>query len=145
MHVSTTRRHYVGKDGDERTYETHLLRRSVREGSKVRNETLANLSHLPEEIIEAIKAGLSGETLVVAGSGFDLTRSLPHGHLAAVSVMAKSLGLRELLGPPCKRTRHRLHGDLGPGGASSSEVGHDEVVERHHLGGRPRARLDWHR
>jgi hypothetical protein len=74
----------------------------VREGSKVRNETLANLSHLPEEIIEAIKAGLSGETLVVAGSGFDLTRSLPHGHLAAVSVMAKTLGLRELLGPPCK-------------------------------------------
>jgi len=102
MHVSTTRRHYVGKDGDERTYETHLLRRSVREGSKVRNETLANLSHLPEEIIDAIKAGLSGETLVVAGSGFDLTRSLPHGHLAAVSVMAKSLGLAELLGPPCK-------------------------------------------
>ena len=102
MHVSTTRRHYVGKDGDERTYETHLLRRSVREGSKVRNETLANLSHLPEEIIEAIRAGLSGETLVVAGSGFDLTRSLPHGHLAAVSVMATKLGLLELLGPPCK-------------------------------------------
>jgi hypothetical protein len=102
MHVSTTRRHYVGKDGDERTYETHLLRRSVRQGSKVRNETLANLSHLPEEIIEAIKAGLSGETLVVAGSGFDLTRSLPHGHLAAVSVVAKTLGLAELLGPPCK-------------------------------------------
>jgi hypothetical protein len=102
MHVSTTRRHYVGKDGDERTYETHLLRRSVREGSKVRNETLANLSHLPEEIIGAIKAGLSGETLVVAGSGFDLTRSLPHGHVAAVSVMAKTLGLAELLGPPCQ-------------------------------------------
>ena len=102
MHVSTTRRHYVGKDGEERTYETHLLRRSVREGSKVRNETLANLSHLPEEIIEAIRAGLSGETLVVAGSGFDLTRSLPHGHLAAVSVMATKLGLGELLGPPCK-------------------------------------------
>ena len=102
MHVSTTRRHYIGKDGDERTYETHLLRRSVRQGSKVRNETLANLSHLPDEIIEAIKAGLSGETLVVAGSGFDLTRSLPHGHLAAVSVMAKTLGLAELLGPSCK-------------------------------------------
>ncbi len=102
MHVSTTRRHYVGKDGDERTYETHLLRRSVREGSKVRNETLANLSHLPEEIIEAIRAGLSGQTLVVAGSGFDLTRALPHGHVAAVSVMAKKLGLRDLLGPPCK-------------------------------------------
>jgi hypothetical protein len=102
MHVSTTRRHYVGKDGDERTYETHLLRRSVREGSKVRNETLANLSHLPEEIVEAIRAGLSGETLVVAGSGLELSRPLAHGHVAAVCVMAKTLGLRELLGPPCK-------------------------------------------
>jgi hypothetical protein len=102
MHVSTTRRHYVGKDGDERTYETHLLRRSVRQGSKVRNETLANLSHLPEEIIEAIRAGLSGETLVVAGTGLELSRALAHGHVAAVCVMAKTLALRELLGPPCK-------------------------------------------
>jgi Transposase DDE domain len=102
MHVATTRRHYVGKDGDERTYETHLLRRSVREGTKVRNETLANLSHLPADIIEAIRAGLAGETLVVAGSGFELARALPHGHLAAVSVMASTLGLRDLLGPACK-------------------------------------------
>jgi hypothetical protein len=102
MHVSTTRRHYVGKDGSERTYETHLLRRSVRQGSKVRNETLANLSHLPEEIIEAIRAGLSGETLVVAGAGFELTRSLLHGHVAAASVMAKRLGLADMLGPACK-------------------------------------------
>jgi hypothetical protein len=92
----------VGKDGAERTYETHLLRRSVREGSKVRNETLANLSHLPEEIIEAIRAGLSGETLVVASSAFSIGRSLAHGHLAAVSIMANKLGLVELLGPPCK-------------------------------------------
>jgi hypothetical protein len=102
MHVATTRRHYVGKDGTERTYETHLLRRSVREGAKVRNETLANLSHLPEEIIEAIRAGLAGETLVVARSAFEIGRSLSHGHLAAVSIMAERLGLAELLGPPCK-------------------------------------------
>src|ERR1700722_3386621 len=102
MHVATTRRHYVGKDGSERTYETHLLRRSVREGTKVRNETLANLSHLPEEIIEAIRAGLAGETLVVARSAFEIGRSLSHGHLAAVSIMAERLGLAELLGPPCK-------------------------------------------
>jgi hypothetical protein len=102
MHVSTTRRHYVGKDGVERDYETHLLRRSVRDGAKVRNETLANLSHLPAEIIDAVRAGLAGKTLVIAGEGFELTRALPHGHLAAVSTMAKSLGLRELLGPACK-------------------------------------------
>src|ERR1700722_11218742 len=102
MHVATTRRHYVGKDGTERTYETHLLRRSVREGSKVRNETLANLSHLPEEIIDAIRAGLAGETLVVASSAFRIGRAPSHGHLAAVSIMANQLGLVELLGPACK-------------------------------------------
>ncbi len=102
MHVATTRRHYVGKDGTERHYETHLLRRSLRDGTKVRNETLANLSHLPEEIIDAIRAGLAGKTLVVAGEGFELTRALPHGHVAAVATMAKTLGLRDLLGPACK-------------------------------------------
>jgi len=102
MHVATTRRHYVGKDGIERHYETHLLRRSVRDGTKVRNETLANLSHLPDELIDAIRAGLCGKTLVVAGEGFELTRALPHGHVAAVAVMAKTLGLLDLLGPACK-------------------------------------------
>ncbi len=102
MHVATTRRHYVGKDGIERHYETHLLRRSVRVGTKVRNETLANLSHLPDELICAIRAGLAGKTLVVAGEGFELTRALPHGHLAAVATMAKTLGFVDLLGPACK-------------------------------------------
>jgi len=102
MHVATTRRHYVGKDGVERHYETHLLRRSVRDGTKVRNETLANLSHLPDELISAIRAGLAGKTLVVAGEGFELTRALPHGHLAAVATMAKTLGFGDLLGPACK-------------------------------------------
>ena len=47
VHVSTHRRHYVRKDGVERNYETHLLRRSYREDGKVKNETVANLSHLP--------------------------------------------------------------------------------------------------
>ena len=89
MHVSTTSRRYVAKDATERVYRSHLLRRSVREGSKVKNETLANLSHLPDELIEAIRLGLAGETLVVAGSGFELARSLPHGHVAAVACMAK--------------------------------------------------------
>ncbi len=102
MHVSTTMRRYAAKDGTERIYRSHLLRRSVREGTKVKNETLANLSHLPDELIEAIRLGLAGETLVVAGSGFELTRSLPHGHLAAVASVAKSLGLVDLIGPPCR-------------------------------------------
>ena len=50
MHVVTTRRHYKG-----RVYETHLLRRSFREGGRVRNQTLANLSHLPAATIELIR------------------------------------------------------------------------------------------
>ncbi len=101
MHISTTRRHYVGADGVERNYETHLLRRSVRVGKTVRNETLANLSHLPAELIEALRAGLSGKTLLVAGEGLEIVRSLPHGHVAAVAAKAKALGLPELLGPAC--------------------------------------------
>jgi len=102
MHISTTRRHYVGADDVERVYETHLLRRSVRDGKSVRNETLANLSHLPFELIEALRAGLSGKTLLIAGEGVELLRSLAHGHLAAAAVKARQLGLPDLLGPPCK-------------------------------------------
>jgi hypothetical protein len=79
---------------------SHLLRRSFRQEGKIHHETLGNVSALPAPALEALRASLAGETLVAAGSGFELTRALSHGHLAAVSVMAKSLGLRELLGPP---------------------------------------------
>ncbi len=102
MHVATSSSHRIDKNGVERTYQTHLLRRSVREGTRVRKETLANLTHLPPETIEAVRASLAGKTLVVAGEGLELARSLAHGHLAAVSVMANQLGLPDLLGPSCK-------------------------------------------
>jgi hypothetical protein len=95
-------RKYQTKDGEDRQSVSHLLRRSFRSEGKIRHETLGNVSALPAAALEALRASLAGETLVVAGSGFELTRSLPHGHLAAVSVMAKSLGLAELLGPPCQ-------------------------------------------
>ena len=102
MHVATSSSHRIDKNGVERTYETHLLRRSVREGTRVRKETLANLTHLPPETLEAVRASLAGKTLVVAGEGLELTRSLPHGHLAAVAVRANQLGLPDLLGPACR-------------------------------------------
>ena len=90
VHVSTHRRHYVGKDGVARDYETHLLRRSYRQDGKVRNETVANLSHLPADLIEMIRASLAGQAFVPAGQTTDqaarVTRSLPHGHVAAVHV-----------------------------------------------------------
>lgn len=83
-----------------RTYETHLLRRSFREDGKVKNETVANLSHLPGELIEVIRRSLAGEAFVPAGAAATVTRSLPHGHVAAVHAQAVALGLPALLGPP---------------------------------------------
>jgi hypothetical protein len=100
--VSTQRRHYRGKDGRERVYETHLLRRSRRVDGKVRNETVANLSHLPTEAIGAVKAVLAGKPLLVAGEDVEITRSLRHGDVAAVAAQARALGLPGLLGPACR-------------------------------------------
>jgi hypothetical protein len=100
VHVTTHRRHYVGKDGVARDYVTHLLRRSWREGGTVRNETVANLSHLPSDLIEVIRACLAGETYVPASAAATVTRSVPHGHVAAVWAQAAALGLPGLLGPP---------------------------------------------
>jgi hypothetical protein len=97
MHVTTTRRHYKDK-----TYETHLLRRSYREDGKVKNETLANLSHLPAEVIDVVRRSLKGERFVAAADAFDIDRSLPHGHVAAVWVMAQTLGFPALVGPACR-------------------------------------------
>jgi hypothetical protein len=99
IHVSTHRRHYVGKDGVERDYETHLLRRSYREDGKVKNETVANLSHLPADLIEMIRASLAGEAFVPAAAVATVARTRPHGHVAAVHAQAKALGLPALLGP----------------------------------------------
>ncbi|MGH9293246.1 MAG: IS1634 family transposase [Acidimicrobiales bacterium] len=94
MHVVTTRRHYK-----ETVYETHLLRRTFRKDGKVKNETLANLSHLPPEALEAVRRVLHGEHLVADTDVFSITRSLRHGDGAAVLGMARRLGLSTLLGP----------------------------------------------
>jgi len=91
VHVATTRRHYKGK-----TYETHLLRRSYREGGKVRSETLGNISHLPPELIELVRRGLRGERFLPA-DGFEITRSVPHGHVLAVLGTLRKLGLERLI------------------------------------------------
>jgi hypothetical protein len=101
MYVESPSKTYRARDGQTRTYRTHLLRRSYRDGGKVKKETLANLSALPDSAIAALKASLSGSVLVDAGDMFDIERSLPHGHVAAAHVMASRLGLKKLLGPDC--------------------------------------------
>jgi hypothetical protein len=102
MHVETSRSHQVLKDGTERVYRRHLLRRSYRDGGKVRKETLANLSHLPDDAIEALRLVLAGKTLIDADASVEVTRSLPHGHVAAIAAVARTLGLPPLLGPVCR-------------------------------------------
>jgi hypothetical protein len=102
VHVVRVRKTHVDQQGNPREYSSVYLRRTYREGKRVRNETVANLSSLPEHVIDGIDAGLKGAQLVAAGSEFTITRSLPHGHVAAVAAMARQLGLPALLGPPCR-------------------------------------------
>jgi hypothetical protein len=87
------------KSGERRVYQSHLLRRTYREDGKVKHETLANLTALPADVLDAVRRSLKGEVLVPAGEAVVIGRSLPHGHVAAVMVQARALGLPALLGP----------------------------------------------
>jgi transposase len=85
-------------------YESTLLRRSYRDGGKVKNETVGNLSHLPAHVIEGIRAGLAGCVLVDLDENFEIARSQPHGHVAAVLGVLRSLDLERLISrEPCRQ------------------------------------------
>lgn len=100
VHVVTTKREYKGK-----TYVAHLLRRSFREDGKVRNETVGNLSHLPDHVVDLIRQSLRGHRFVDVGGSFDIVRSPRHGDVAAVLAMMRGLGMTELLGSRPSRER----------------------------------------
>ncbi|GAB7151996.1 IS1634 family transposase [Mycobacterium riyadhense] len=102
VHVVKVRKKHVDKHGKPREYFSAYLRRTYREGKRVRNETVSNLSALPEHVVDWIDAGLKGQQLVSAGSEFTIARSLPHGHVAAVMAMAHQLGFPALLGSACR-------------------------------------------
>jgi hypothetical protein len=98
IHVVTNRRRGKGRE-----YVTHLLRRSYREGGKVRNETVGNISHLPEELVEVVRAGLRGEPVGLLSDRFEIERSLPAGHVMAALGMARRLELARLVDrEPCR-------------------------------------------
>jgi hypothetical protein len=100
MHVARIRSAHTGKDGQRRDYESRLLRRTYRDGDKVRHETIANMSKMPGSVVDAVEAALKGEVLVPAGeAAVTVARSVPHGHVAAAWAMARKLGLPGLLGP----------------------------------------------
>src|SRR3990170_4510371 len=93
MHVARVRSVHGGRE-----YVSVLLRQSYREGRAVKHRTLASLTALPPRAIDALERALRGETLVPAqGGGLRIVRSLPHGHVAAVLGLLRSLGLERLL------------------------------------------------
>ena len=97
---------YVAKVPNRGSPPAVLLRESYREGGKVKNRTLANLSHWPEEKVEALVAVLKGALPTTKlEDSFDIVRSLPHGHIAAVWGTVRELGLEELIDPVPSRQR----------------------------------------
>jgi transposase len=83
----------------------YLLRESVREGKRVRKRTLANLSSLPIEQIEAIRRILKGERLGPVEDGLEVVRSRAHGHVAAVLTAMRRLGFAKLIDARPSRER----------------------------------------
>jgi hypothetical protein len=88
-----------------RRYRYYLLRRTYRAGGTVKHETLGNLSRLPAPTIELIRRAVRGDVLVSPDDAFEVIRSRPHGHVAAVVGTARKVGLPGLLAPPRGRER----------------------------------------
>jgi transposase len=99
VHVATTRRVYKG-----RVYETHLLRRTYREGGSVKHQTLGNLSHLPPDLIETIRRRLRGDS-ASDSRPWEIIRTIPHGHVLAVLGTLKFVNLDAILGSHPSRER----------------------------------------
>ena len=98
---------YVVKVPNRGSPPAILLRESYREDGKVKNRTLANLSAWPDAKVDALTRVLKGQPppAVPPDEAFEITRSLPHGHVAAVLGTARQLGLDELIDPIPSRHR----------------------------------------
>ena len=88
-----------------RRYRYDLLRRTYRQDGQVKHETLGNLSRLPAATIALIRRAVRGEALVAPDDAFDVIRSRPHGHVAAVVGTARKLGLPARFAAPRRRAR----------------------------------------
>jgi hypothetical protein len=116
-----------------------LLRESYREGSKVKNRTLKNLSDWPAERIELLRAVLRGDRLVPAGEGLEIVRALPHGHVLAALGTARRIKLDRLL-PRAVERRSKMALALivarliEPGSKLATARALDESTALHSLG-----------
>ena len=101
VHIATITKQYNGK-----TYVTHLLRHTYREDGKVKHVTLGNLSDLPDDLIQLMRKRLAGEPLPSEDDDFQIVRSLPHGHVAAVLGTLQRIGLDRLISSkPCREAQ----------------------------------------
>jgi transposase len=97
---------YVARVPNRGSPPAILLRESYREGGTVKNRTLANLSRWPEHKVDELSRVLKGlPPKVELTDAFEITRSLPHGHVAAVLGTARRLGIEELIDPVPARRR----------------------------------------
>jgi hypothetical protein len=101
VHVATTTRTYKG-----RVYCTHLLRRTYREDGKVKNETVGNLSHLPDHIVDLVRRALRGESFAASESAFEIVSSRSCGAVQAVRTAMKRLGFESLIAAKQSRERN---------------------------------------
>src|SRR2546421_3191761 len=100
MHVDTRPRTYTAVDGSVRQYRQALLRRSYRDAAgKPAKQTLANLSVLPDEAVEALRKVLAGKNLGGTEGGFGIRRGVGHGHGGAGGGIGAPVGIRDLLVP----------------------------------------------
>ncbi len=145
MHVARNKRTYVAKSGEQRVYESVLVRRTYREAARSGTRRWRTCRRCRARRSTAVEATLKGERLVPAGQAVTITASLPHGHVAAVHAMAVKLGLPALLGPACAERDLALalviSRVVGPG----VEAVHPGLVGRHHPGRRPGRRRRVHR
>jgi len=100
MHVAKIERKHGG-----RTYVSYLLRQSYRADGKVKHRTLANLSHLPEPLIDLIRRSLQGETFLGSDKAVRTVASKPHGHVEAILTTCVKLDLENVLGSKPSRQR----------------------------------------
>jgi transposase len=95
VHVAT-----MTKKQNGRVYQSVLLRHTYRENGKVKHQTVANLSHLPDAAIEAIKATLKGQTLAaIEEDSLKQSDGKHHGHVNAVLIAIERLGLANMISP----------------------------------------------
>lgn len=101
VHIATITKTHKGK-----TYVSHLLRHTYRENGEVKHLTLGNLSDLPDDLIEVMRKRLAGEPLPTEHDDFQIVRSLPHGHVAAVLGTLKKIGLGRIISSkPCREAQ----------------------------------------